>query len=179
MDVWRHGGLWGVGWRKAHLASCATSSGSQIPASSEPKMSGGESRASSGQTAPRHHCFSGLHCYSLWCHWNVQVSRIFNVKWAKIRRFLLIQWIDFLLWSVQEPIINVYLFLMGVQDCPHYTGLVNVHAGNCEFVYVGYVSSRNCVCAYQCMSSKNTDPWSAFWQEAFTSCQFTCLTLCQ
>lgn len=42
------------------------------------------------------------------------VSRIFNAKWAKIRRFLPIQRIDFLLWSVQGAIINVYLFPKGV-----------------------------------------------------------------
>lgn len=49
------------------------------------------------------------------------VSRIFNAKWAKIRRFLPIQWIDFLLWSVQGPIINVYLCLMGVYMTVHIT----------------------------------------------------------
>lgn len=36
------------------------------------------------------------------------------------------------------------------------------NAGNCEFVYEGYLSSDICVCVYQCVSSKHTDPWSAF-----------------
>lgn len=47
------------------------------------------------------------------------VSRIFNAKWAKIRRFLPIQRIDFLLWSVQGAIINVYLFPKGVYKTAH------------------------------------------------------------
>lgn len=33
---------------------------------------------------------------------------------------------------------------------------MNVHAGNWEFVYMGYVGSRNCVCAYQCVCPQRT-----------------------
>lgn len=46
----------------------------------------------------------------------------FNAKWAKkknFQRFLLIQWIDFLLRSVRGTIINVYLFLMAVYKAVH------------------------------------------------------------
>lgn len=43
----------------------------------------------------------------------------FNAKWAKRQGFLPLRWIDFLLWSVQGSVINVYLFLMGVYRTVH------------------------------------------------------------
>lgn len=33
---------------------------------------------------------------------------------------------------------------------------MTVHAGKCEFVYVGYPSSHNCICAHQSVSSKKS-----------------------
>lgn len=142
----------------------------------KPEMRGGESWAPSRQAAPPSLLFRTAMLFVM-VPLERAVSRIFNAKWAKIQRFLPIQWIDFLLWVCAGTHHQCLSPSNGcVQDCPYFTALTNVHAGNCKFVYVGYVSSRNCVCAHQCASLKNTDLWSAFWQEAFTSCRFTCPT---
>lgn len=112
------GDWWGVGEKEAHLASCATSGDSQAQASSWPEKSEGEWWVPSGQAAPPSLLFTTAMLFVM-VPLERTVSRIFNTKWAKIWRFLPIQWIDFLLWSVQGPIISVYLCLMGVYKTIH------------------------------------------------------------
>ena len=144
MEVWRNGDGWGLGGSPCLLSN------KRVIHRLKPPAGGGESWAPSGQAAPPP-LTSLLFRTALLCVMvplERSVSRFFNAKWAKRRRFLPIQWIDFLLWSVQGPIINVYLLLMAVYKTVHIIpGLMNVHASNCQFVYVGYASSRNCVWA--------------------------------
>lgn len=117
MEVGRQGRLWG-GMRERGGSPVQQANDSPARASGEPKMSGGESWAPSGQASPPS-LLSRTAMLFVMVPLERAVSRIFNAKWAKIRRFLPIQWIDFLLWSVQGPIINVYLFLMGVYETVH------------------------------------------------------------
>ena len=141
---WEMGGGW-----EAHLVSWATSGWFTSSSLQQAEVNRGHlAGRQADPPAPPTSLLSRTALLFVMVPLERSVSRFFNAKWAKIRRFLPIQWIDFLLWSVQGPIINVYLLLMAVYKTVHIIpGLMNVHAGNCQFVYVGYASSRNCVWA--------------------------------
>lgn len=75
----------GEGWDSP--CPCATSSDSQAYASGKPKMSGGESWAPSRQAAAPSLLLRNAMLFVM-VPLERAVSRIFNAKWAEIRRFL-------------------------------------------------------------------------------------------
>lgn len=124
-----------------------------------------------------HLSFSGVHCCLLRCHWNTQVAEFpCEVGKTTILYVHTVNWFPVLVCAGSNH--QRLSISNGCNGCPHFTGLMNVYFGNWEFAYMGYMSLHNCNCAYQCVSSKNTDAWSAFWQELFTRCRFTCPALC-
>lgn len=142
-------------------------------------MSGGEWWAHNGLAAAPIIAFSRTALLRVMVPLECTVSRIFNAKWAKIQRFLSMLWIDFLLRYAHGPIINVYLCLMGVWKSVHSIEAwwMPVPVTACLFMQVTPVHINAFVPV--CVSLKNTNPWSAFWQDAFTIWWIAWPELCQ